>query len=304
MSCYEVKLLGMPTRYSIKDLERVSGIKAHTLRIWEQRYNILHPERTETNIRYYSNSDLRRILNISLLNNNGYKISNIAKLSDDKLVQEVEKFLGSYKDESHQIENLVLCLMDMDEARFETTLNNSIQHFGFENTIEKIVFPFLRHMGNMWLTGLITPAQEHYISNLVRQKIIVGIDGIPSESKPEGKRFLFFLPSQELHEMGLLYSYYLAKKEGHKCFYLGQSVPLEDLVVISKSTNPDYMVCIITAGLQDITLNEFLYTCHDKIEGPQFLLSGRLLVASDEKYRLPSPRFKVFNDFADFKKLL
>ncbi len=294
----------MPTKYSIKDLERVSGIKAHTLRIWEQRYEILNPERTETNIRYYSNADLKRILNISLLNNNGYKISNIAKLSDENLVQEVEKFLGSYKDESHQIDNLVLCLMDMDEFRFESTINNSIQHFGFENTIEKVVFPFLRHMGNMWLTGLITPAQEHYISNLVRQKIIVGIDSLKGLETVASKRFLFFLPSQELHEMGLLYAHYLAKAQGHKCFYLGQSVPFEDLITITKNAKPDFIVCILTAALQDTTLNEFLYSCNSQIEGPEFLMSGRLLVASDEKYRLPSPRFHVFNDFADFKKLL
>lgn len=294
----------MPTKYSIKDLERVSGIKAHTLRIWEQRYEILNPERTETNIRYYSNADLKRILNISLLNNNGYKISNIAKLSDENLVQEVEKFLGSYKDESHQIDNLVLCLMDMDEFRFESTINNSIQHFGFENTIEKVVFPFLRHMGNMWLTGLITPAQEHYISNLVRQKIIVGIDSLKGLETVASKRFLFFLPSQELHEMGLLYAHYLAKAQGHKCFYLGQSVPFEDLITITKNAKPDFIVCILTAALQDTTLNEFLYSCNSQIEGPEFLMSGRLLVASDEKYRLPSPHFHVFNDFADFKKLL
>lgn len=294
----------MPTKYSIKDLERVSGIKAHTLRIWEQRYEILNPERTETNIRYYSNADLKRILNISLLNNNGYKISNIAKLSDENLVQEVEKFLGSYKDESHQIDNLVLCLMDMDEFRFESTINNSIQHFGFESTIEKVVFPFLRHMGNMWLTGLITPAQEHYISNLVRQKIIVGIDSLKGLETVASKRFLFFLPSLELHEMGLLYAHYLAKAQGHKCFYLGQSVPFEDLITITKNAKPDFIVCILTAALQDTTLNEFLYSCNSQIEGPEFLMSGRLLVASDEKYRLPSPRFHVFNDFADFKKLL
>ena len=118
------------------------------------------------------------------------------------------------------------------------------------------------------------------------------------------KRFLFFLPSQELHEMGLLYAHYLAKAQGHKCFYLGQSVPFEDLITITKNAKPDFIVCILTAALQDTTLNEFLYSCNSQIEGPEFLMSGRLLVASDEKYRLPSPRFHVFNDFADFKKLL
>jgi DNA-binding transcriptional MerR regulator len=144
----------MPSKYSIKDLELISGIKAHTLRIWEQRYKILQPERTSTNIRYYSNDDMRRIMNIALLNNNSYKISGIARLNDAALIQEVEKFLSNYKNESDQVENLVLCLMDMNEQRFERTVNNSIVHFGFENTMEKIIFPFLRHLGDLWQVGM------------------------------------------------------------------------------------------------------------------------------------------------------
>ena len=168
----------MSTKYTIKDLERVSGIKAHTLRIWEQRYDILIPKRTITNIRYYNDADLKKVLNVSLLNNNGLKISSIAKLNHESLVVEVEKLLNDYKKESLQIESLVICMLNMDEARFEKIINNSILHFGFENTIEKILFPFIQHMGNMWQTGIINPAQEHYISNLIRQKLIARIDNL------------------------------------------------------------------------------------------------------------------------------
>lgn len=292
----------MPSKYSIKDLERMSGIKAHTLRIWEQRYEILNPERTSTNIRYYNDSDLKKILNVSLLNGNGYKISNIAKLSNTKLLSEVEKFLNDYKKESLQIESLVLCLMDMDEDRFEKTINNSIIHFGFENTIEKIVFPFVRHMGNMWQVGLISPAQEHYISNLIRQKLIVGIDRLMPPNNEFSKTYLFFLPNQELHEMGLLYTYYLAKAKGHKCLYLGQSVPFEDLVSISESSQPDFIVSILTSTMQDSSLNTFLKLCDEKINTSQFLISGRLFFSEDEKYEIPSKRINLFNDFEDFKK--
>lgn len=139
----------MPSKYSIKDLELMSGIKAHTLRIWEQRYEILKPERTDTNIRYYNNSDLRKILNISILNKNGYKISNIAKLSNEVLIHEVEKFLNDYLKETNKVESLYMSLIDMNEELFESIINNSIANLGFENTIEKIVFPFLKHSGGI-----------------------------------------------------------------------------------------------------------------------------------------------------------
>lgn len=294
----------MSSKYSIKDLERISGIKAHTLRIWEQRYDLLNPERTDTNIRYYSDYDLKKILNVSLLNNNGYKISNIAKLNDKSLLTEVEKFLNDYKKESLQIESLVLCLMDMDEERFEKTINNSILHFGFENTIEKIVFPFVRHMGNMWQVGLISPAQEHYISNLIRQKLIVGIDKLTPNLNSNAKTYLFFLPNQELHEMGLLYINFLTKAKGHKCLYLGQSVPIEDLVSISKATNPDFIVTILTASMPDLGLQEFLNTLNSEVSGPEILLSGRLVLSKEEKFELPSKKFKLFSEFTDYKKLI
>ena len=294
----------MSSKYSIKDLERISGIKAHTLRIWEQRYEILNPERTSTNIRYYSSADLKRILNISLLNNNGYKISNIARLSDDVLLQEVEKFLNNYKKESDQVDSLVLCLMDMNEERFEKTINNSIVHFGFENTMEKIIFPFLRHLGNMWQVGMVSAAQEHYISNLIRQKLIVGIDKVIVPPNAAARIYLFFLPDSELHELGLLYTHYLAKTKGHKCVYLGQSVPLEDLVSISKTVKPHYLVTIFTAQMQDIEIRTFLTACNRQIPDADFLLSGRLILSSEEKLHLPSERFRLFEDFQAFKKMV
>lgn len=294
----------MQNKFSIKDLERISGIKAHTLRIWEQRYEILNPERTDTNIRYYTNADLVRILNISLLNNNGYKISNIAQLGEDELKQKVNKILNSFSSESAQVDNLMLSLMDMDEDKFESTINNCVLHFGFENTMEKIVFPFLKQMGNMWLSGIISPAQEHYISNLVRQKIIVGIDKISVSPNSASKKFIFFLPNDELHEMGLLYAYYLCKARGHKCMYLGQSVPIEDLEKINQSILPDYLVSILTAQMTDEGMNNFLKACEEKIKSAKIMLGGRLIVNKPEHIHYPSERFVSFNEFVDFKKLI
>jgi len=282
----------------------MSGIKAHTLRIWELRYKILKPERTTTNIRYYNNTDLRRILNISILNKNGHKISSIADLNDAALVLEVEKYLSNYLKESNKIESLYLALIDLNEEKVENIINNSILNLGFENTIEKIVFPFLKHLGNMWQVGAISPAQEHYISNLIRQKLIVGIDKLALENNSHSKSYLFFLPNNELHEMGLLYLYYLAKSKGHKCVYLGQSVPLEDLISISRSIKPDYLVSIFTSRMPDSELDVFLKACEEGLPATQFLVSGRLLMDETEKIKIPSKRFNVFKDFPDFKKWL
>jgi MerR family transcriptional regulator, light-induced transcriptional regulator len=294
----------VPSKYSIKDLELMSGIKAHTLRIWEQRYNILKPERTDTNIRYYSNTDLRRILNISILNKNGHKISSIAELTDLDLTKQVEGYLNNYLNESDQIESLYISLLDLNEERFENTLNNSIAKLGFENTIEKIVFPFLRHLGNMWQVGAISPAQEHYISNLIRQKIIANIDRLVPEINEKAKTYLFFLPSKELHEMGLLYLHYVTKARGHKCVYLGQSVPLEDLISITKSVKPDVLTSIFTNPTEESELEEYLKDCETALPQQDFYVSGRLLFDSHTKVNLPSKRFIAFKDFNEYKKLL
>jgi DNA-binding transcriptional MerR regulator len=294
----------MPSKYSIKDLELMSGIKAHTLRIWEQRYKVLKPERTDTNIRYYSNTDLRRILNISILNKNGHKISNIAELSDKELVLEVEGYLNNYLKESNQIESLYIALLDLNEVRFESIINNAIANLGFENTFEKIVFPFLKHLGNMWQVGAISPAQEHYISNLIRQKIISNIDKAVPKNLINPKTYLFFLPNNELHEMGLLYLHYLTKLRGHKCVYLGQSVPLEDLISISITVKPNYLVSVFTSNAPEITLELFLKQCDESILKPEFLVSGRLLLDPIEKVTLPSKRFTVFKDFIEYKERL
>ncbi len=293
----------MPAKYSIKDLERLSGIKAHTLRIWEQRYSILRPERSDTNIRYYSNGDLKRILNISLLNNNGHKISKIASLNDEDIIKEAEKLLNNYNKESDQIENLVLCLMDFNEDRFDKTLTNSVIHFGFENTIEKIVFPFLKHLGNMWQVGMINPAQEHFLSNLIRQKLIVGIDGLMPNSLNAPKNCLLFLPNAELHEIGLLYANFILKRKGHRCIYLGQSVPIEDLAVIAKIVKPDYCISIITSKQEDLEVNDYLKMLANELPDSQFLLSGRMMIDGPEDYTLPE-NFKTFDDFSSFKEMI
>lgn len=294
----------MPAKYSIKDLERLSGIKAHTLRIWEQRYDLLHPQRTDTNIRYYSNEDLKKILNVSLLNQHGYKISNIASLSEDNLYREAEKLLNRFEKESDQVENLMLALLDWDESIFEGHVQDSIRHFGLENTLEKILFPFLRQLGNMWQAGIVNPAQEHFISNLVRQKIIVETDKLGHKSEAGSKRMVLYLPHNELHEMGLLYANYLCRKRGYRCLYLGQSVPFDDLRDVCELVQPDFIITILTSCFNQEDAKAYLQRCQETFRKGQFLVSGRLVVGEHAVKVQPSGNLKVFADFNDLKALL
>ena len=293
----------MTTQYAIKDLERLSGIKAHTLRIWEQRYGILKPERTDTNIRYYTSDDLKRILNISLLNNNGFKISKIAKLPDEEILKQAQSILNNYSKESDQIDNLVMCMMEMNEAKFEKIVSNCIIHFGFESTIEKIVFPFMRQIGNMWQVGMINPAQEHFISHLVRQKIIVGIDGLFPEPLANPKTFLLFLPANELHELGLLYCNFLVKSKGHKCLYLGQSVPFNDLVSVADVVPPDVIVTTFTSNPEGIPAQEYLNNMCKSFPNSQIMVSGLVFFDRSEKIELPK-NATLFESHEQFKNVL
>jgi DNA-binding transcriptional MerR regulator len=293
----------MDTQYAIKDLERLSGVKAHTLRIWEQRYGILKPKRSQTNIRYYSSADLKRILNISLLNNNGFKISKIATLPDDEILNQAQLILNNYNSESDQIDNLVFSMMEMDELKFEKIISNCVIHFGFENTMEKVVFPFLKQVGNMWQMGLINTVQEHFISHLIRQKLIVGIDGLFEEKLLKPKTFLLYLPNKELHELGLLYSYFLIKSKGHKCFYIGQSVPHEDLVKVNELVTPDVILTSFTNPIEDKSIQDYLKTISKTFKNKLILVSGRLIQQSNQKIDFPN-NVCLLNSFEELKNML
>ncbi|HOX83251.1 MAG TPA: MerR family transcriptional regulator [Chryseolinea sp.] len=234
-------------KYSIKELEQLSGIKAHTIRIWEKRYKLIDPSRTTTNIRFYSDEDLKKIINVSLLNNSGMKISKIADMSLDAMNKKVIEISEVQRDASVHIDQMVVAMIDMEEEMFEKILNNLILRFGFEKTIIDVVYPFLEKIGILWQTHNITPAHEHFISNLIRQKIIVAIDGLPIPPKT-AKKIILFLPEGEMHEMGLLFYHFLTRKSGHRTYYLGQSVPHEDLKKIIEVHQPDIILTSITTA--------------------------------------------------------
>ncbi len=259
-------------QYSIKELEQLSGIKAHTIRIWEKRHKIIEPSRTATNIRYYSDLDLKKIINVSLLNTYGIKISKIADMSLDDVNKKVLEISELQNDKGVHIDQMVIAMIDMEEELFEKILNNLILRFGFEKTITEIIYPFLEKIGILWQTQNITPAHEHFISNLIRQKIIVAIDGLPIPPKTS-KKILLFLPEGEMHELGLLFYHFLIRKSGYRTYYLGQNVPHEDLISVYKVHQPDFMLTSITSTLT-VPIEKYLEQLANDFGQTKILASG------------------------------
>ncbi|MGD1842021.1 MAG: MerR family transcriptional regulator [Thermonemataceae bacterium] len=266
------------SNYSIKDVEQLSGIKAHTLRIWEQRYDILQPKRTDSNIRYYDDEDLKYILNISLLNKHGYKISKIAKMPVSKLREEVVSLTEKTTQYDDKIQALTICMLELDEGKFEKIISTSILQNGFETTMLNLIYPFLHRIGILWQTGTISPAQEHFISYLIRQKVIVAIDGQVMNDSPDAKKFMLFLPEGEWHELSLLFANYLIRKRNHQVIYLGQTLPLEDLKQAYRIHKPDTLLCVITSTPSYEQVQKYLFDLGDEFPEATLLTTGGQLI--------------------------
>jgi DNA-binding transcriptional MerR regulator len=244
--------------YSIKELEKLSGIKAHTIRIWEKRYNLIEPHRTNTNIRYYTDDDLKKILNVAVLNRQGIKISNIARLNDLELKEEIIRVSRSHHSHDTIIDSLVIAMIDLDEYKLESIVEKSISRFGFKSTVMEVLYPFLDKVGILWQSGDIYPAQEHFISNLLRQKIISAIDKLPNTFNPKAKKFLLLLPEGEWHEIALQFAHYLLKEAHHEVIYLGQSVPYSDVLDIGAAKRFDYLMISSTTTQPGFDVNLYL----------------------------------------------
>ncbi len=276
--------------FTIRDLENLSGIKAHTIRIWEQRYSFLRPKRTETNIRYYSNEELKVILNVALLNKYGYKISQIDRMMDADLKQKLLSLNSEEAVHDRLIHELIQFMIDLDMDQFERSLDSFIAAKGIEKTITQIIFPFLERVGILWLTGHINPAQEHLVSNLIRQKIILGIDSTISHVRIN-KSVLLFLPEGEHHELGLLYMQYLLRSRGVKTFYLGADVPFKDLEFVARLKKPDFVYTHLTTRPRYFNMEKFLERYVTHIPGSQLVISGNKV--SDVKKKYASVHFKT-----------
>lgn len=267
--------------YSIRDLEKLSGIQAHTIRIWEKRYQLVRPMRTQTNIRVYSDEDLKRLLNVAILNNNGLKISKIARMSDSEVKSIILNLTDDFTKAEGQIDALVLSMIEMNEAKFEKILSRLVLRTGFEDTVTKVIYPFLYKIGILWQTGNINPAQEHFITNLIRQKLFVAIDSVIMDEVPDRKRFILFLPEGELHDIGLLYFNYLIKKNGHQVIYLGQSVPFGDLVEVEKVLPSQYLITAFTTSVDDQMIIEYLKVLSASFSKHTIFVMGNQFNGSD-----------------------
>ena len=267
--------------YSIKDLEQLSGIKAHTLRIWEQRYSIISPKRTDTNIRTYDDKDLKLVLNISSLKDHGHKISDISRMSVEEMYREVVKISDRQLNYPDQIHALTITMIDLDEERFEKIISTNILQFGFENTMIHIIYPFLSRIGTLWVTGSVGPAQEHFIINLIRQKIIVAIDGQVSKQRPDGKKYMLFLPEGELHEISLLFANYIIRARYNKVVYLGQSLPFNELVFAYNLHRPDYIFSALTSVPSNSDVQPFVNKLMRTFPESHILLTGYQVVGQD-----------------------
>ncbi|TVQ15943.1 MAG: MerR family transcriptional regulator [Bacteroidetes bacterium] len=288
-------------RYSINDLEKITGIKAHTIRIWEKRYNVVDPERTETNIRFYNDEDLKKLLNISTLNKHGFKISEIVKMGKERLCEKIVEISNASSNYDGYINNLVVSMIELDEDKFEKVLSSAIIKMGFEKTITHIIYTFLNKVGILWQVGTINPAQEHFITNLIRQKIIIAIDGQDNASRPDAKTFLLFLPENELHEMGLLFYTYIIKKAGHKVIYLGQSVPLKDILEVIKIRRADFIITYFVAAFESKDIPEYLRKISEGFDHKDIFIAGYQVGQLTES--LPK-NIKPIQDAEEFKSYL
>jgi MerR family transcriptional regulator, light-induced transcriptional regulator len=266
------------SQYSIRDLELLSGIKAHTLRIWEQRYQLLKPTRSDTNIRTYDTEQMLLLLNVILLLDHGHKISNIAKLSTQQIESKVIEITDQQLNYPDQIQILTTAMLELDEARFENILAVNIEKFGFENVMNFIIYPFLTKIGSLWITGAVGPAEEHFMTHLIRQKLIVSIDKLPFQPKINHKTFILYLPEGEYHEIGLLFAYYIFKSHGHKVFYLGQSLPQADLLYVSEKYKPNFIFTCITSMPGQDKIQQYLDWMSEKFPNTNILVTGYQVV--------------------------
>ncbi|WP_282124679.1 MerR family transcriptional regulator [Algibacter mikhailovii] len=216
--------------FSIKDLENLTGIKAHTIRIWEKRYNLLSPNRSDTNIRNYSLVSFQKLLNISYLNNNGLKISKIAQLKEEEIPIKVREIASRAKIEDHSINALKLAMINFDQVLFYSTYNNLLESKTFSEIFYDVFLPLLNEIGLLWQTDTITPAHEHFLSIHIKQKLLINIERLQLlEPKPKSKTFVLFLPDNEIHDIGLLFINYQLRSKGYHTIFLGESVPMASL---------------------------------------------------------------------------
>ncbi len=285
--------------FSISDIEGLIGIKAHTIRAWEVRHGLVPPKRTPTNIRYYDEDDLKMLLNIVALNENGYKISKIAKMGKDQISSLVTQLKSDWSNDSLQMMSLSKATISYDEQAFSDILAGCISEMGLIKTMDLVLFPFMKRVGMLWQTGAIDPSHEHFSANLIRDRIIVEIDKLDKPKIEDPKRFLLFLPEAETHETGLLFARYLLKKCGHETLYLGPEVPYTDLKKVVEAYKPDYSFIVLTSLNLGKDVNKVIGKVMDNLNVP-LLVAGSLISEFDILVKDRLTPLKNVCDMVDF----
>lgn len=268
--------------FTIKDLENLSGIKAHTIRIWEQRYSFLSPKRTDTNIRFYTNEELKTLLNVALLNKYGYKISHIDKMSETDLTEKIRSLSSFEAQQERLLNDLINYTINIQLDDFEKIIDSYIANKGIEKTITQIIFPYLERIGILWVTNHINPAQEHLVTNIIRQKLVIGIE-TATPHVDLNLSMLLFLPEGEHHELGLLYMYYMLKIRGIKVIYLGANVPIADIKFLAELKKPQFLYTHLTSVANNFNFEKFLNNAALKIPTIPMVISGQLVQTYKKK---------------------
>lgn len=286
--------------FSIKDLEHLTGIKAHTIRIWEKRYNILNPDRTATNIRTYNSSNLQKLLNISFLNEHGYKISRISKLDDQEINKMVRNINAKASNENRALNSLKLAMINFDEDLFDTTYEGLRKDKSFREVFHQVFLPFLGNIGMLWQTDTIKPIHEHFIVDLIKQKIYLNLAEIKKTRQPEnGQLYVLFLPENEIHDIGIIYLYYELVYNNKNAIYLGPSLPLSDLSYLMERHEDIAFMSYFTTSPTEVKtfIKDFeKQVCKEK--NYELLLFGQKLKDLDP-HKLP-PFIKKFDNLNQF----
>lgn len=271
--------------FTIRDLENLSGIKSHTIRIWEQRYSFLKPKRTSTNIRYYDSEQLKMLLNVALLNKTGFRISAIADMSPAEINEKVLSLISLDAQLDRMINMMLNSMIDLDSDSFEEIIDGYISKNGIKITISHLIFPFLNKVGILWMTNHVRVAQEHLVSNIVRQKLISGIEELKINNE-RGKTVVMFLPDGEYHELGLLYVQYLLKLKGIHTLYLGADVPIEELAYVCNSKRPGCLYTHLTSQPVKFNFEKYLSLIRQRINNTPVVISGR--ITNEYTKKIPS----------------
>lgn len=262
--------------YSIKDLEKLSGIKAHTIRIWEQRYHIIEPQRTTTNIRYYTDDDLKCLLNIAFLNKNGIRISQIARMTRDEISQKVQTIAQANTENANQLQALTMAMIDLNEEKVLHIIQTGIEQWGFDTTVQRLFIPFLEKLTLLWLTGSISTVHEQFIHAIIRQKILAVLDQLPRSKPTSPYKFMLYLPKAENNdlEIVLLLMRYMLQRQGHSVLYLGIGLSLQDVALAYNIHQPSHLYTILSEPRNKSSLPEYLHKLATSFPQASILVSG------------------------------